>query len=52
MTGPEPATFFDTHVKVGLLSALEPVGLARRIPLEAVLRMSRSAWTMKCRARI
>jgi (E)-benzylidenesuccinyl-CoA hydratase len=34
------ATFFDTHVKVGLLSALEPVGLARRIPLEAVLRMS------------
>jgi enoyl-CoA hydratase/carnithine racemase len=36
----EHATFFDTHVKVGLLSALEPVGLARRIPLEAVLRMS------------
>jgi enoyl-CoA hydratase/carnithine racemase len=36
----EHATFFDTHVKVGLLSALEPVGLARRIPIEAVLRMS------------
>jgi enoyl-CoA hydratase/carnithine racemase len=36
----EHATFFDTHVKIGLLSALEPVGLARRIPLEAVLRMS------------
>jgi len=36
----EHATFFDTHVKVGLLSALEPVGLARRIPLEAVLRLS------------
>jgi enoyl-CoA hydratase/carnithine racemase len=36
----EHATFFDTHVKVGLLSALEPVGLVRRIPLEAVMRMS------------
>jgi enoyl-CoA hydratase/carnithine racemase len=34
------ATFFDTHVKVGLIAGLEPVGLARRIPLEAVLRMS------------
>lgn len=36
----EHATFFDTHVKVGLISGIEPVGLARRIPLEAVLRMS------------
>jgi len=36
----EHATFFDTHVKVGLVSGLEPVGLARRIPLEAVLRMA------------
>jgi enoyl-CoA hydratase/carnithine racemase len=36
----EHATFFDTHVKIGLLSALEPVGLARRMPIEAVLRMS------------
>jgi enoyl-CoA hydratase/carnithine racemase len=35
----EHATFFDTHVKVGLVAGLEPVGLARRIPLEAVLRM-------------
>ena len=34
------ATFFDTHVKVGLVAGLEPVGLARRIPLEAVLRMA------------
>ncbi len=34
------ATFFDTHVKVGLVSAQEPVGLTRRIPLETVLRMS------------
>jgi enoyl-CoA hydratase/carnithine racemase len=36
----EHATFFDTHVKVGLIAGLEPVGLARRMPLEAVLRMS------------
>jgi len=36
----EHATFFDTHVKVGLISGIEPVGLARRIPLEAVMRMS------------
>lgn len=34
------ATFFDTHVKVGLIAGLEPVGLARRIPLEQVLRMA------------
>ena len=34
------ATFFDTHVKVGLIAGIEPVGLARRIPLEAVLRMA------------
>ena len=36
----EHATFFDTHVKVGLIAGLEPVGLARRIPLEAVFRMA------------
>ena len=36
----EHATFFDTHVKVGLIAGLEPVGLVRRIPLEAVLRMA------------
>lgn len=34
------ATFFDTHVKVGLVAGLEPVGLTRRMPLEAVLRMA------------
>ena len=34
------ATFFDTHVKIGLVAGLEPVGLARRLPLEAVLRMA------------
>ncbi len=36
----EHATFLDTHVKVGLIAALEPVGLARRIPLEAVMRLA------------
>jgi len=36
----ETATFFDTHVKVGLVAGLEPVGLTRRLPLEAVLRMA------------
>lgn len=36
----EEATFFDTHVKVGLVAAEEPIALARRIPLEAVLRMA------------
>ncbi|MFQ5418544.1 MAG: enoyl-CoA hydratase/isomerase family protein [Myxococcota bacterium] len=34
------ATFFDTHVHLGVISGLEPVGLARRIPLEAVLRLA------------
>ncbi|MCX2982555.1 enoyl-CoA hydratase/isomerase family protein [Halieaceae bacterium IMCC14734] len=33
------ATFFDTHVKVGLVAGLEPVSLARKMPLESVLRM-------------
>lgn len=36
----EHATFFDTHVKVGLIAGIEPVGLSRRIPFEAVLRMA------------
>jgi enoyl-CoA hydratase/carnithine racemase len=36
----ETASFFDTHVKVGLIAGLEPVGLTRRMPLEAVLRMA------------
>jgi enoyl-CoA hydratase/carnithine racemase len=36
----EKASFFDTHVKVGLIAGIEPVGLTRRIPLESVLRMA------------
>jgi enoyl-CoA hydratase/carnithine racemase len=36
----ETASFLDTHVAVGLASALEPAGLARRIPLERVFRLA------------
>jgi len=36
----ESATFFDNHVRVGLVSGVESIGLARRIPLEAVLRLA------------
>lgn len=35
----DQATFFDTHANVGQIAALEPIGLARRIPFGAVLRM-------------
>jgi enoyl-CoA hydratase/carnithine racemase len=35
----ENASFLDTHVGVGQVSGLEATCLARRIPLEAVLRM-------------
>lgn len=34
------ATFFDTHVRVGLVAGVEPVALCRRMPMEAVLRMA------------
>jgi enoyl-CoA hydratase/carnithine racemase len=32
------ATFFDPHVSYGMTSALEPMGLARRVPLGEALR--------------
>lgn len=35
----ETATFFDPHCEVGLISAYESVGLARKIPLDALFRM-------------
>jgi enoyl-CoA hydratase/carnithine racemase len=35
----ENARFLDTHVSVGQVSGLEATCLARRIPVEAVLRM-------------
>ena len=34
------ATFFDPHVSVGQVAAYELIGLARRMPFEAVLRMA------------
>ncbi|BBE33387.1 enoyl-CoA hydratase/isomerase family protein [Sphingosinicella microcystinivorans] len=34
------AEFCDSHVSVGLVSGLEPISLARRIPMEAVLRLA------------
>ncbi len=36
----DTATFFDTHVKVGLVAGLESVSLCRRMPMQAVLRMA------------
>ena len=34
------AQFFDPHVSVGQVAAFELIGLARRMPFEAVLRMA------------
>jgi enoyl-CoA hydratase/carnithine racemase len=34
------ATFFDSHVSAGLVSALEPIGLMRRVGLGETLRMA------------
>jgi enoyl-CoA hydratase/carnithine racemase len=36
----EDATFFDPHTSYGMVSALEPAGLARRIPLGEVMRIA------------
>jgi enoyl-CoA hydratase/carnithine racemase len=36
------ATFFDSHVSAGMVSALEPVGLMRRVGLAQTLRMALS----------
>jgi enoyl-CoA hydratase/carnithine racemase len=38
LIGADDATFFDPHVSYGLTAALEPIGLARRIPLGEALR--------------
>lgn len=34
------AQFVDSHVAVGLIAALEPIGLARRMPLGAVMKLA------------
>ncbi|MGV0741859.1 enoyl-CoA hydratase/isomerase family protein [Mycolicibacterium sp. XJ870] len=36
----QEATFFDSHVSAGLVSALEPIGLMRRVGLGDTLRMA------------
>lgn len=36
----DDATFFDSHVTYGLVSALEPVGLMRKVGLAETLRMA------------
>ncbi|CAA0094762.1 Short-chain-enoyl-CoA hydratase [Mycolicibacterium vanbaalenii] len=36
----DSATFFDSHVSAGLVSALEPIGLMRRVGLGDTLRMA------------
>lgn len=36
----ENASFIDTHVNVGMVGALENVGLAKRLPLGTALRMT------------
>jgi len=36
----QDAQFFDPHVTYGMVAALEPIGLARRVPLQEVLRMT------------
>src|ERR1700741_2766292 len=36
----DDAVFFDPHVSYGITAALEPSGLARRVPLGEVLRMA------------
>lgn len=38
----QDATFFDSHVTYGLVSALEPVGLMRKVGLGETLRMALS----------
>ncbi len=34
------ATFFDPHVSIGQVSAIETIGLVRRSPMEPILRMA------------
>jgi enoyl-CoA hydratase/carnithine racemase len=34
------ATFVDTHVSVGQVAALEPIGLVGRLPFSAIMRMA------------
>lgn len=38
--GSETAQFFDPHVDYGLVAALEPISMSRRMPLGEILRLS------------
>ena len=38
--GADHATFFDSHVTGGMVSAVEPVGLMRRVGLGETLRIA------------
>jgi E-phenylitaconyl-CoA hydratase len=45
------ATFMDTHVSVGQVSGIESIGLAKRLPLGAALRMTLSGRSYRMTAR-
>ncbi len=38
----DKASFFDTHVRVGLIAGLEPIGLIRRVRVEEIMRIALS----------
>jgi len=40
MPTPSDAQFFDPHVSIGQVVALEAIGLIRKMPVEAVMRMA------------
>ncbi|HEY6377838.1 MAG TPA: enoyl-CoA hydratase-related protein [Candidatus Dormibacteraeota bacterium] len=47
----ETAAFTDTHVNVGMVGAIENIGLARRLPLGAALRLTLQARDYRMPAR-
>lgn len=47
----ENATFMDTHVNVGMVGAIENIGLAKRLPLGTALRMTLQGKSFRLSAR-
>lgn len=47
----ENATFMDTHVNVGMVGAIENIGLAKRLPLGQALRMTLQGKSYRLSAR-
>jgi enoyl-CoA hydratase/carnithine racemase len=47
----ETAVFLDTHVNVGMVGAIENIGLAKRLPLGSALRMTLCGKTYRMPAR-